>query len=112
MAIEKSHTKIRIRNNVKIINSGSLANLEPFKYNQLTKQFGLLADHKDLLIDIYKLLVHESKKYYINFGLTDAESQILAVFIVQTYGNHEDFSNYLIVNKDRFNLGRNCFFII
>ena len=88
---------------------GSLANLQPFKYNQLTKRFGMLADHKYLLIDIYNLLVDESKTYYLNFGFTDDEAKILAVFVVQTYGNHEDFTNYLIVNKDRFNLGRKCF---
>ena len=64
---------------------------------------------KYLLIDIYNLLVDESKAYYLNFGSTDAEAKILSVFVVQTYGNHEDFTNYLIVNKDRFNLGRNCF---
>ena len=69
----------------------------------------MLADHKYLLIDIYNLLVDESKTYYLNFGFTDTEAKILAVFVVQTYGNHEDFKNYLIVNKDRFNLGRNCF---
>ena len=94
------------------MNSGSLANLKEEKYTQLKKRFGSLTKSQYLFIDIYDLLVTDSMNYYLDFGLTGTEAKILSVFIVQTYGNHEDFTNYLIVNNDRFNLKRNSFLSI
>ena len=50
----------------------------------------------DLFVDIYDLLVDDTKIYLNGYGLLDDEADILSVFVVQKFGNHEDLEKYLL----------------
>ena len=64
----------------------------------------MLKSSHELFSDIYSLLVKNTKNYLIGYNFSSDHAEILAVFLIHTYGNHEDFKDFLFVNNDRYNL--------
>ena len=69
------------------------------------KWFDAIQPYKDLYEDIYESLVEENMSYLEKFNIQKQEARNLAEFLTKKYGHHEDFKNYLIVNKSQFKLG-------
>ena len=64
----------------------------------------MLKSTHELFGDIYKLLFHNTKDYLVGKFFGEDDAKILAVFLIHTYGNHEDFKDFLFVHNDRFGL--------
>ena len=64
----------------------------------------MLKSTHELFGDIYKLLFQNTKDYLIGKFFGEDDAKILAVFLIHTYGNHEDFKDFLFVHNDRFGL--------
>ena len=69
----------------------------------------MLESFKALIGDIYRLLVADTieyfkEKYSSITSVTSNDAEILAIFIIHYYGNHEDFKDFLLVHKDRYDL--------
>jgi len=74
------------------------------KYEKFKPRFGMLKSTHELFGDIYKLLVQNTVDYLKGYNFSDVDATILAVFLIHTYGNHEDFKDFLFVHNDRFGL--------
>ena len=64
----------------------------------------MLKSTHELFGDIYKLLFQNTKDYLVGKFFGEDDAKILAVFLIHTYGNHEDFKDFLFVHNDRFGL--------
>ena len=64
----------------------------------------MLKSTHELFGDIYKLLVQNTKDYLLGYNFSNDDAKILAVFLIHTYGNHEDFKDFLFVHNDRYGL--------
>jgi len=64
----------------------------------------MLKSNHELFGDIYKLLVENTKNYLVDKNFGDDDANILAVFLIHTYGNHKDFQDFLLVHNDRYGL--------
>lgn len=64
----------------------------------------MLKSTHELFGDIYKLLVQNTVDYLRGYSFSDDDAKILAVFLIHSYGNHEDFKDFLFVHNDRYGL--------
>ena len=86
------------------LNLGSLAYFPPDQFAKFTLKFGMLKTSHELFGDIYSLLVQNTTNYLLENQFNNGDAEILAVFLIHTYGNHKDFKDFLFVHNDRYGL--------